>query len=100
MTPFKVMELKRCISLTLVDSGVLQTAMKELQIEQNLRDVEQQWESMRFTIQKHFRHGNVSQERGFLISDVDGIVQALEDSTLLLNGIDHSIDFHTKICSC
>lgn len=61
--------------------------MKELQIEQNLKDVEQQWETMRFTIQKHFRQ---TQERGFLISDVDGIIQSLEDTTLLLNGIDHS----------
>jgi hypothetical protein len=36
---------------------------------------------MRFQIQKHVRYAN-----GFIISGVDDILQALEDSTLLLNG--------------
>jgi hypothetical protein len=47
---------------------------------------------MRFQIHKHFRHTlttNIQQERGFVISGVDDILQALEDSTLLLNSIFH-----------
>ena len=92
MTSFKVIPWKtRHLPFACFTSGVLQTAMKESQIEQNLNDIQQQWQTMRFAIHKHFRHGNVAQERGFLLSDVDGIVQALEDSTLLLNGILHSI---------
>jgi hypothetical protein len=45
---------------------------------------------MRFQLHKHARHtfgGNSQQERGFIISGVDDILQALEDSTLLLNSI-------------
>lgn len=97
MNSFKVNPKRNpTFSSTCVFLGVLQTAMKELQIEQNLNDIQQQWETMRFVIQKHFRQGNVSQERGFILSDVDGIVQALEDSTLLLNGILPSIDFSSN----
>ncbi|CAF4748201.1 unnamed protein product, partial [Rotaria sp. Silwood2] len=43
---------------------------------------------MRFKIRKHYRHTlgtNIEQERGFIITGVDDILQALEDSTLLLN---------------
>lgn len=69
----------------------MQTAIKELQIEKNLKDIQQQWETMRFPIDKHIRSGNISQDRGFIISDVDGILQVLEDSSLLLNGIFHCI---------
>lgn len=65
-----------------MSSDVLQTAMKELQIEKNLEEIEQQWNSMRFQIHK--------QDRGFLISDVEPIIQSLEDSTLLLNSISSS----------
>jgi dynein heavy chain len=70
--------------------GILQTAIKELQIEKNLKDIQQQWDTMRFQLHKHARHtfgGNSQQERGFIISGVDDILQALEDSTLLLNSI-------------
>jgi hypothetical protein len=54
---------------------------------------------MRFQIHKHFR--------GFIISGVDDILQALEDSTLLLNGMFHLLidlferflrDHHFTIC--
>ncbi|UJR10037.1 hypothetical protein I4U23_014260 [Adineta vaga] len=68
--------------------NILQTAIKELQIEKNLKDIQQQWETMRFQIHKHVRHIFVTssqQDRGFLISGVDEILQALEDSTILLN---------------
>jgi dynein heavy chain len=57
-------------------------AIKELQIENNLKDIQQQWDTMRFQIHKHFRHINV-----FIIFGVDDILQTLEDSTLLLNSI-------------
>jgi len=43
---------------------------------------------MRFQLHKHFRTTfvtNIPQERGFIISGVDDILQTLEDSTLLLN---------------
>ena len=73
---------------------ILQTAIKELQIEKNLKDIQQQWDTMRFQIHKHFRHTfvtNIQQERGFIISGVDDILQALEDSTLLVNSI---LTFH------
>ena len=69
---------------------ILQTSIKELQIEKNLKDIEQQWNNMRFRIQKHTRNTsniNAHQDRGFLISEVDEILQALEDSILLLNSI-------------
>ncbi|CAF3247166.1 unnamed protein product, partial [Rotaria sp. Silwood2] len=70
--------------------SILQTAIKELQIEKNLNDIQQQWDTMRFQIHKHYRHTlgtNIEQERGFIITGVDDILQALEDSTLLLNSI-------------
>ncbi len=70
--------------------GILQTAIKELQIERNLKDIQQQWDTMRFQLHKHTRHtlvANNQQDRGFIISGVDDILQALEDSTLLLNSI-------------
>jgi dynein heavy chain len=57
-------------------------AIKELQIENNLKDIQQQWDTMRFQIHKHFRHTNV-----FIIFGVDDILQTLEDSTLILNSI-------------
>jgi len=60
-------------------------AIKESQIEKNLKDIQQQWDTMRFQIHKHFRYTN-----GFIISDVDDIFQTLEDSTLLLNSISTS----------
>ncbi|CAF4130291.1 unnamed protein product, partial [Rotaria sordida] len=69
---------------------ILQTAIKELQIEKNLNDIQQQWDTMRFQIHKHYRHTlstNIQQERSFIITGVDDILQALEDSTLLLNSI-------------
>lgn len=68
--------------------GILQTAIKELQIEKNLNDIQHQWDTMRFQIHKHQRHqlsGNLQQERGFVITGVDDILLVLEDSTLLLN---------------
>jgi dynein heavy chain len=78
-------------------TGILQTAMKELQIEKNLQDIQQQWDTMRFQIHKHFRTTNTPQERGFIISGVDDILQALEDSTLLLNSIFNSFFNHRFI---
>ena len=67
---------------------ILQTSIKELQIEKNLKDIEQQWDNMRFQIHKHTRNtssASAHQDRGYLISGVDEILQALEDSILLLN---------------
>ncbi|CAF4693848.1 unnamed protein product [Rotaria sp. Silwood2] len=67
---------------------ILQTAIKELQIEKNLNDIQQKWDTMCFQIHKHYRHTlgtNIERERGFIITGVDDILQALEDSTLLLN---------------
>jgi dynein heavy chain len=78
-------------------AGILQTAMKELQIEKNLQDIQQQWNTMRFQIHKHFRTTSILQERGFIISGVDDILQALEDSTLLLNSIFNSFFNHRFI---
>ena len=68
--------------------AILQTARKELQIDTHLKDVQQQWDTMRFHIQKHYRQTlptGASQERGFILADVDDILQALEDATLLLH---------------
>ncbi|CAF4737158.1 unnamed protein product, partial [Rotaria sp. Silwood2] len=55
---------------------ILQTAIKELQIEKNLNDIQQQWDTMRFQIHKHYRHTlgtNIERERGFIITGVDDI---------------------------
>lgn len=76
---------------------ILQTAIKELQIEKNLKDIQQQWNTMRFQIHKHIRSNSSQQDRGFLISGVDEILQALEDSTLLLNSISIYFSF-TAFC--
>ncbi|CAF1059416.1 unnamed protein product [Adineta steineri] len=68
--------------------NILQTAIKELQIEKNLKDIQQQWNTMHFQIHKHIRNTTIQQDRSsFIISGVDDILQALEDSTLLLNSI-------------
>ena len=64
--------------------------MKELQIEKHLKDIQQQWETMRFQVHKHQRHPSAStgsQERGFVIAGVDDILQLLEDSALLLHSL-------------
>ena len=70
--------------------GILQIAIKESRIEKNLKDIQQQWDTMRFQLHKHFRPGfivNIQQEHSFIITDVDDILQAVEDSTLLLNSM-------------
>ncbi|CAF4798253.1 unnamed protein product, partial [Rotaria sp. Silwood2] len=46
---------------------------------------------------KHYRHTlgtNIQQERGFVITGVDDILQALEDSTLLLNIISRFVGIY------
>lgn len=70
----------------LIHLGILQTAIKELQIEKNLNDIQQQWNSMCFQLHKHVRHANNQQEYCSIITGADDILQTLEDSTLLLNG--------------
>lgn len=70
-----------------VHVDILQTAIKELHIEKTLRDIQQQWDTMRFQLHRHARPTSTSQDKSYIIAGVDEILQALEDSTLLLHGI-------------
>ncbi|CAF4451272.1 unnamed protein product, partial [Adineta steineri] len=51
--------------------NILQTAIKELQIEKNLKDIQQQWNTMHFQIHKHIRNTTIQQDRSsFIIAGV------------------------------
>lgn len=56
---------------------IVNNAIKELAIERGVKEVAETWETMAFTVAKHFKG---SEERGYTLCPVDEIMQVLEDN--------------------
>ncbi|XP_078523750.1 dynein axonemal heavy chain 10 isoform X2 [Lissotriton helveticus] len=59
-------------------------AVKELSIEKGVKEIVDNWENMKFVVQKYFKG---TQERGFILGAVDDILQVLDDNAMNLQSI-------------
>ncbi|KAI9144584.1 dynein heavy chain and region D6 of dynein motor-domain-containing protein [Paraphysoderma sedebokerense] len=62
-------------------------AMKELSIENALRDIEVTWKGMKLTIVKYMKG---TEERGFILAGIDDITTALDDNAMNLQSMNAS----------
>lgn len=63
---------------------IINNAIKELSIEKGVKNISEVWESMTFTVHKHYK-GN--EERGYTLGTVEEIMQVLEDNSMNLQGM-------------
>ncbi|XP_055909296.1 LOW QUALITY PROTEIN: dynein axonemal heavy chain 10 [Eupeodes corollae] len=63
---------------------ILNNALKELSIEKGLKEVEETWSAMTFTVHKHFK-GKV--DRGYILGTVEEIMQILDDNSTSLQSM-------------
>lgn len=63
-------------------------AMKELSIENALREIENTWKSLRFTVVKYSKGG--ADDRGFILGAIDEIVTTLDDNAMSLQSMSAS----------
>lgn len=71
-------------------------ARKEVRVEKMLRDLEDTWRGMKFTMKKHERDGV---ERSLILTELELVNEKLEESTTELQGVSgkHSVPFITDI---
>ncbi|XP_011310250.1 dynein heavy chain 10, axonemal [Fopius arisanus] len=63
---------------------IVTNAVKELAIERGVKDISDSWNTMEFTVIKHFKG---SEDRGFILGPVDELNQVLEDNTMNLQSM-------------
>ncbi|XP_069071115.1 dynein axonemal heavy chain 10 [Pleurodeles waltl] len=63
------------------------SAVKELSIEKGVKEIVDNWENMKFVVQKYFKG---TQERGYILGAVDDILQILDDNAMNLQSISGS----------
>lgn len=66
---------------------IVTSATKELSIEKGVKEVEEVWSNMKFSVQKYMKG---TSDRGFIIGAVDEVVQALDDNTMNLQSMSAS----------
>ncbi|XP_009299843.1 dynein axonemal heavy chain 10 [Danio rerio] len=67
-----------------VISEIVTSAVKELGIEKGVKEVEETWDSMKFTVHRYFKG---TQEHGFILGAVDDILQHLDDDAMNLQSM-------------
>lgn len=63
---------------------IINNAIKELQIEKGVKQIIEIWDTMAFTVQKHYKG---DEDRGFVLNPVDEIIQILEENSMNLQGM-------------
>ncbi|XP_076363131.1 dynein heavy chain at 89D isoform X2 [Tachypleus tridentatus] len=66
---------------------IVGSASKELNIEKGVQEVQKTWDSMKFEIVKYMKG---TKERGFILSAVDDVLQALDDNGMNLQSMSAS----------
>lgn len=59
-------------------------AVKELAIEKNVKEIAETWETMAFTVNKHFKG---TEDRGHTLGTTEEIMQVLEDNYVNLQSM-------------
>ena len=70
-----------------VISDIVTSAMKELSIEKGLQEVNDTWQSMRFSVHRYMKG---TQERGFILGAVDEITTILDDNAMNIQSMSAS----------
>ncbi|TPP59989.1 Dynein heavy chain 10 axonemal [Fasciola gigantica] len=65
-------------------SEILSIAIKEMSIEKGVREVEEAWQNLRFTIVDYFKGDH---KRGYLLGGIDDVVQMLDDNSVNLQSM-------------
>ncbi|KZC13452.1 Dynein heavy chain 10, axonemal [Dufourea novaeangliae] len=63
---------------------IVMNAVKELSIEKGLKDLNEVWKTMQFTVVKHYKG---TEDRGFILGPIDELNQVLEDNMMNVNGM-------------
>lgn len=63
---------------------IVNNAIKELLIERGVKEVSEVWDTMMFSVHRHFKG---DEERGYTLGQVDEIMQVLEDNSMNLQGM-------------
>lgn len=58
--------------------------MKELAIEKGVKEIAETWETMAFTVTKHFKG---TEDRGYILGSVEEVMQILEDNFVNLQSM-------------
>lgn len=66
---------------------IIAKAIKELNIEKTIKDTEETWDSLEFTVIKFFKG---TEDRGYVLGAVDEIIQILEDNSMNLQSMSSS----------
>lgn len=75
------MQLHRFVDLI---ADILNAAVKELAIEKTIKDIEETWATLRFSVSKYFKGAN---DRGHVIGSLDEVIQVLDDNSMQLQGM-------------
>ncbi|KAI9009714.1 dynein heavy chain and region D6 of dynein motor-domain-containing protein [Gaertneriomyces semiglobifer] len=67
--------------------GIVGGAMKELNIENGIKEVETTWKSLRFTVVKYMKG---TDDRGFILGAIDEILLSLDDNAMALQSMSAS----------
>ncbi|CAH1233746.1 DNAH10 [Branchiostoma lanceolatum] len=68
-------------------ADIVTSASKELSIEKGIKEVEETWASMKFTVHKYIKG---TSDRGFILGSVDDIMQMLDDNAMNLQSMSAS----------
>ncbi|XP_063229306.1 dynein axonemal heavy chain 10 [Bacillus rossius redtenbacheri] len=75
------MELHRFEDIAL---QIINNAIKELTLEQQVKEIASQWTSMEFVVKKYSRG---TEDRGFILGPLDEVVPVLEENSMSLQGM-------------
>lgn len=67
-----------------IAEGIVNNAVKELQIEKGVKIIIEIWDTMAFTVHKHYKG---AEDRGFILNPVEEIMQVLEENSMNLQGM-------------
>lgn len=67
-----------------IAEAIINNAIKELSIEKGVKEIESTWETMAFSVYKHYKG---SEERGYFLGSVEEIIQVLEDNSMNLQSM-------------
>ncbi|XP_012272400.1 dynein heavy chain 10, axonemal [Orussus abietinus] len=70
-----------------IAQGIVTNAIKELSIEKGVKEVEEVWKTIEFTVAKHFKG---TEDRGYILGPVDELNQVLEDNMMNLQSMSAS----------
>ena len=60
---------------------IVTSAYKELTIESGVKEIQETWDSMKFSVQRYMKG---KKERGYILGSVDDVLQILDDNVMNL----------------